>query len=157
MIQDRRFWESGEISMGRNYYKQRRDEYAGDVCVAKRIKGINEDDECDENLFEALLSLRKRNCDPVPLTVWLGKQELANQKCAVAVMGAMLDLRPNVGQLKYEVPSRTLRWAASVDFAAKYPGIWTHVMPHFATDMGRNYILMKANGGQRTDMAAVGG
>lgn len=50
LIQDRRLWESGEISMGKNY-KQRGDECAGEVSAAKRIKVLSEDEECDDILL----------------------------------------------------------------------------------------------------------
>lgn len=59
----------------------------------------------------------------------------------MSITRTMLDLGPHVGQLKREVLIRTLRWAASADFATKYLDIWAHLMLQFAAALERNYIL----------------
>lgn len=155
---DRQAWLNGEIAMGMNYYSELRRVYSTEETPYHLIKVLNNDEEGDDDLEEAIFQASRHQADCEPLKLWLAKEELPNQRVAAGLMKGIVIFDPYANGARSEVLLEVLKWCHTVSFDKAYPEIWQHVKPHFGKVLDKSWTTMKSSGvSQRTWWKSVRG
>ena len=143
LLRDKPQADLGQLCMGKNYYKHVRMLYTGQG-EDDMLQVENLDDPIDEKLLEAITELKKHNANPAPLLAWLQRQQLPNQKNAVALMRAVRAVEPAVGKHQCEVVMAVLDWCHTVEFSKSYPQLFDGVRSVFDKGLEKSWLIMKS-------------
>lgn len=145
LVKDKEDHHNGSITMGKNYYSAMKVKFVDVDTPSTRLKVQNVADFENPKLRAALVELIGHRGNMRPLHAFLEEDVVENQKSVVAVLRAILDIKPESGPKHTQLIIETMRWIKRNKVDVTYGNEVVSCKEHFDNALVKSFVYMKKN------------